>query len=81
MSIEVSILILYIECLELGLEVLWFLVIFEEFVGLLEKVEYLVEYECGEIIIMSIVMDEYECIVVNLLGVLYVEFRDKLGYG
>ncbi|MCR9051415.1 MAG: Uma2 family endonuclease [Phaeodactylibacter xiamenensis] len=81
MSTEVSIPTSHTERLELGPEALRFPATFEEFVGLLEKAEYPVEYERGEIIIMSIATDEHERIVANLLGALYVELRDKPGYG
>lgn len=81
MSTEVSIPSSLSERLELGPEALRFPATFEEFVALLEKAEYPVEYERGEIIVRSIATDEHERIVANLLGALYVELRDKPGYG
>ena len=81
MSTEVSIPTSLTERLELGPQALHFPATFDEFVALLEKAEYPVEYERGEIIVRSIATDEHERIVANLLGALYVELKDKPSYG
>ncbi len=54
---------------------------FEDFVTWLERCDYPIEYENGNIILMSIASDEHEKIVANLLGVLYVALRGHAGYG
>jgi len=53
---------------------------FEEFVELLKKVEYPIEYENGEIIIMSIASEEHEQIVANLLYVLVSQLKGNKDY-
>lgn len=53
---------------------------FEEFVELLKKVEYPIEYENGAIIIMSIASEEHEQIVANLLYVLVSQLKGNKDY-
>lgn len=54
---------------------------YDEFVKWLEQVDYPIEYENGEIIIMSIASDEHERIVANLLGALFLALRNQSVYG
>lgn len=53
---------------------------FEEFVALIEKAEYPIEYENGEIIIMSIASEEHEKLVANLLGIFFVALKSQREY-
>jgi Uma2 family endonuclease len=53
---------------------------YQEFVSLLEKVDYPIEYENGEIIIMSIASDDHEQIVANMLFILVGQFMGLKEY-
>lgn len=54
---------------------------YEDFVAWLEQCDYPIEYENGNIILMSIASDEHEKLVANLLGVLFVALRGQSEYG
>lgn len=66
--------------LELGLEEQVFEGSLEEFAALAEACEYPLEYEQGKIIAMSIASDIHERIVANLLGVLFLLFKEQKEY-
>lgn len=48
---------------------------YDDFTALLKQCDYPIEYENGNIIIMSIASDEHEKIVANLLGALFIAMR------
>jgi Uma2 family endonuclease len=57
---------------------------YADFVGLLQQADYPLEYEQGEIIVMSIASDAHEQIVANLLGTLFLQLKGQkefLRYG
>lgn len=54
---------------------------YDDFTAWLQQCDYPIEYENGNIIIMSIASDEHEKIVANLLGALFVAMRSHREYG
>ncbi|MCG8331020.1 MAG: Uma2 family endonuclease [Chitinophagales bacterium] len=81
MSTAVSIPTTLEERLKMGAESLRYPIAYSEFLDLLEQAEYPIEYENGELIIMSIASDEHERIVANLLGVFFAELKRQPDYG
>lgn len=53
---------------------------YDDFTALLKQCDYPIEYENGNIIIMSIASDEHEQIVANLLYALVGQLRGKSGF-
>ncbi len=54
---------------------------FSDFTACLAECEYRIEYERGNIVLMSIASDEHEKIVANLLGALFIALRGQRDYG
>lgn len=77
MAIEVKYPVTLDERSELGEEEVALPGNFADYVELLDACEYPVEFEDEKIILMSIASDPHERIVANLLGVLYVLFKDN----
>ena len=68
------------ERVELGSEEIALPGSFDEYIDLLGKCAFPIEYEDDNIIFMSIASDPHERIVANLLGVLYMNFKDAHAY-
>ena len=54
---------------------------YEEFVEWLTRVDYPIEFEHNEIVLMSIASDEHERIVANILGLLFMVLKSNPEYG
>ncbi|MEL7248988.1 MAG: Uma2 family endonuclease [Bacteroidota bacterium] len=64
-----------------GVEELRLPATFENFVAWTTYVDYPIEYEDGEIVIMSIASDEHERIVANILGLQFMNLKGNTDYG
>lgn len=80
MAIEIKYPVTLDERSELGEEEVALPGSFADYVELLRSCEYSVEFEDEKIILMSIASDPHERIIANLLGILYILFKENHEY-